>query len=150
MSNEQRTVHFADAVEVVMSNDDETSNSEQHSDRNEYAISTNRNAWSPSEAAFFSQHQYSLKKLDLAPRQPQRSLDSILDDAISTCEALITMSPCNDHPLTRSLPPPQIPARHVRLDRSLFSIRPDASFPPPPPLSGTSCIVSHVLNEIIQ
>lgn len=143
MSDEQRTVRFSNTVEV-MSNDDDTRNSEQRMDISEYMVSENRSAWSPSEAAFFSQHQISLKKLDLAPRQPQRSLDSILDEAINTCEALITMSPCDDHPTTSSLQP-QIATRHGRLDRSLFLIGSDSSFPPPPPLSGTSRIVSHLL-----
>lgn len=149
MTNEQRTVRFSDTVEV-MSNEDEISNDHQL-DENEHTASTNRSAWSPSEAAFFSQHRLPLQKLDLAPRQPKRSLDSILDDAINTCEALLAMPSCKEELRSKSYPATQIPTKHGRLDRSLFSMRSDSSLPPPPPpLRSTECIVTRALKEMLQ
>ncbi len=148
MTNKQRTVRFSDNVEV-MPNDDKISNDDQL-DENEYTASPNRSAWSPSEASFFSQHRLPLQKCDLAPRQPKRSLDSILDDAINTCESLLAMPPCKAERKSKFFPATQIPTRHGRLDRSLFSMRTDSSLPPPPPLSNTDCIVTRALKEILQ
>eukprot|EP00533_Pseudo-nitzschia_delicatissima_P011076 CAMPEP_0116094452 /NCGR_PEP_ID=MMETSP0327-20121206/9141_1 /TAXON_ID=44447 /ORGANISM="Pseudo-nitzschia delicatissima, Strain B596" /LENGTH=132 /DNA_ID=CAMNT_0003586061 /DNA_START=93 /DNA_END=491 /DNA_ORIENTATION=+ len=129
MTNKQRTVRFSDNVEV-MPNDDKISNDDQL-DENEYTASPNRSAWSPSEASFFSQHRLPLQKCDLAPRQPKRSLDSILDDAINTCESLLAMPPC-------------------KAERKSKFFQTDSSLPPPPPLSNTDCIVTRALKEILQ
>ena len=150
MSNKQRTVRFSDNVEV-MSDDDEISNYHQL-DENEYTISPNRSAWSPSEASLFSHDRLPQQKFDLAPSQPRRSLDSILNDAINTCEALLAMPPCKEERETKPFVATQIPTRHGRLDRSLFSTRTDSSLPlpPPPPLSSADCIVTRALKEILQ
>mmetsp|Transcript_16907 Transcript_16907/g.42246 ORF Transcript_16907/g.42246 Transcript_16907/m.42246 type:complete len:110 (+) Transcript_16907:1-330(+) len=51
---------------------------------------------------------------------------------------------------SKFFPATQIPTRHGRLDRSLFSMRTDSSLPPPPPLSNTDCIVTRALKEILQ
>ncbi len=157
MTKKQRTVHFADLVELI--SEDEENNidrsfisTNQPSNYDEDSVdsnsSTNRRAWNPSEISFFSDHQIDLQKLDLTPRKPKRSLDSILDDAINTCEALIAMSPSEREREGNIMVPP----KHFRLDRSLFSLRSSTSesrLPTPPPLSH-SCIVSHALNEMMR
>ena len=155
MTKKQRTVHFSDLVEVI--SEDEENNidrsfisTNQYSGNDEGSVestsSTDRSAWNPSEISFFSNHQIDLQKLDLTPRKPKRSLDDILDDAINTCEALIAMSPGERGRERNTVVPP----KHMRLDRSLFSIRSNETrLPPPPPLSH-SCIISHALKEIMR
>ena len=155
MASEQRAVRFSDSVEVVsMDQDNNTSEqsmvtSNRHSE-NESTDSTNRSAWNPSEISFFAQQQLPLQTIDLAPRQPHRSLDSILNDAINTCEALNGISPCDDERIAINALPQRIPSRFARLDRSLFSLGTDSSFPPPSPLRNTSCLVSQALAEIMR
>ena len=157
MTKKQRTVHFADLVELILEDEENhidrsfistNQPSNNYEDSADSTSSTNRSAWTPSEISFFSDHHIDFQKLDVTPRKPKRSLDSILDDAINTCEALIAMSPSEREREEKIM----IPPKHFRLDRSLFSIRSsthETRLPPPPPLSH-SCIVSHALNEIMR
>ena len=159
MANQKRKVHFSDSVEVI-SEDDENNidrsfiSTDQYSDNDEdsvesHSTSSNRSAWASSEISFFSDHQMTMQKLDLTPRKPKRLLESILDDAISTCEALALMSPGIDRG-RKDMMPPQMCSKQLRLDRSLFSIRSNgSSMPPPPPLSH-SCIIAAALDEIAR
>ena len=102
MVNNQRIVRFADCVEEIeMDNnrsfietatdrysDDGSNNASSNTSLNKPAASSSgRSAWNPDEASLCFQHQSSPQtSLDLTPRQPLRSLDSILTDALKTCE----------------------------------------------------------------
>ncbi len=155
MANQQRKVRFSDSVEVI--SEDEENNidrsfisTDQYIDNDEGSVesdsTSNRSAWAPSEISFFSDHRMTLQKLDLLPRKPKRSLESILDDAITT---LTVMSPVDGG--RKVTMPPLMPSKHLRLDPSLFSIRPNdgSCILPPPPLSH-SCIISAALKEITR
>ena len=160
MANQQRKVHFSDSVEVISEDEDNNIDrsfisTDQYSDNDEDSVesrstSSNRSAWAPSEISFFSDHRMTMQKLDLTPRKPKRSLESILDDAISTCEALALMSPGIDRG-RQDMMPPQMCSKQLRLDRSLFSIRSNgSSMPPPPPPLSHSYIIAAALDEIAR
>jgi len=121
MSNERKSVHFADSIDVIPQASNSSSatttaaaETVEHCDstsNNSMALSVamNRSAWSSSEASFFARNRPALSKLDLAPTQPLRSLDSILTDALSVCEDENFM-------LSHQAPP------SLDLDTSLFSL----------------------------
>lgn len=127
MSNERRSVHFADSIDVVpqASNgasattvavetvehcDDASNNSTT------FSVSVNRSAWSSSETSFFARNRPALTQLDLAPTRPIRSLDSILTDALSVCDTFPISTGDENYGLAQQLPP------SLDLDTSLFSL----------------------------
>ena len=120
MTNPTRRVRFSNSVEEFSFDKDdssisssamETDNHEDNIPRESITnVTTSRRNWNPSEVSFFSDHQPILEKLDLSPRQPQRSLDSILDEALKTCDM-------QDESMYDLQPNPML-----KLDASLFSI----------------------------
>jgi hypothetical protein len=90
VNNQRRFVRFADYVEEI-EKDNNTEATDRYSDYgssslNKPAVSSDRSAWNPNETSLSFQHQSPPQKLDLAPRQPIRSLNSILTEALRTCE----------------------------------------------------------------